>query len=96
VALNRSDSIGEPLDIRAEMAFVRAVWARARQVKSVPWAVQSSHRHGPPRRCCSLRDLGKDEGVAVLVVGIDTGNAEAPLWMVSIIGQVPISAEKLP
>jgi len=41
VALNRSDSIGEPLDIRAEMAFVRAVWARARQVKSVPWAVQS-------------------------------------------------------
>lgn len=32
----------------------------------------ASHRQGPPR-CCSLRDEGKDEGVAV---GIDKGNAE--------------------
>lgn len=30
-------------------------------------------RQGPPRRCGSLRDEGKDEGVAV---GIDKGNAE--------------------
>jgi hypothetical protein len=69
--------------------------SKTSQIGSLSRAI-ASHRHGPPRRCCSLRDLGKDEGVAVLVVGIDTGNAEAPLWMVSIIGQVPISAEKLP
>ena len=44
----------------------------------------ASHRQGPPRRCCGLRDEGKDEGVAVLVVGIDKGNAEGPLWRVRL------------
>lgn len=74
MALNRSDSIGEPLDIRAEMAgdTTRGMdHEQTSQIRLFSRAI-ASHRQGPPR-CCSLRDEGKDEGVAV---GIDKGNAE--------------------
>ena len=54
-------------------AILRVAWTTSRQVKSGSFSrAIASHRQGPPR-CCSLRDEGKDEGVAV---GIDKGNAE--------------------
>jgi hypothetical protein len=89
--------VGEVSDLKLNSQNPRQVLAAITVDKSVPIRADAkvgqigsfsraiaSHRQGPARRCCGLRDEGKDEGVAVLVVGIDKVNAEGPLWRVRL------------